>query len=251
MLSLVVYVIPYVLGIVLVMSLIGIYTHFRRARQAPYFRIRQDAARRGWRLVLLVLVLAAGIGGAITARRAIPPPDLATILPARPTPTPAGNVNVIPTVTPDPDLTPKNPLEGPPTITPTQPTPTLAPTPVISTVESLVTPPFNAVLRITAISSEISASRTPANAGETFSAGIPRVYVWFEFSDMVNGISWSRVLLWNGEVVRSESEVWTYGAESTAYHWFEAQGGWPAGQYEIRFYLGDKLVSSETFELVN
>ncbi len=49
MLSLLVAIAPYVLGVVALVALVGIFGNFNRARSAPYFRIRRDAASAGWR----------------------------------------------------------------------------------------------------------------------------------------------------------------------------------------------------------
>ena len=61
--------IPFVLGVVLLISLINVYTNFRRARRAPYFRIRRDSARSGWRWLLISLISAGAVVAAIVARR--------------------------------------------------------------------------------------------------------------------------------------------------------------------------------------
>ncbi|HEC23383.1 MAG TPA: hypothetical protein ENI95_10765 [Chloroflexi bacterium] len=254
MLPTIVYIAPYLLGILWLISLIGAYVNFRQARRAPYFRLRRDASRRGWRWTLMLVLTTGGIGGAMTARQFVPPPEFnfrPSLLFASPTPAPTLALVLPPTITPNPSLTPRSPFEGPPTITPTQPTPTTTPTPLIATVASSVTPPPDASLRITAISSGISADLRPVNTGTTFPAGTARIYFWLEFENMVDGVSWSQVLLLNGSVIRSESQEWDRGAEGSAYYWFGAQGGWPAGNYEVQFYVGDKLMATASFTIVD
>jgi hypothetical protein len=155
------------------------------------------------------------------------------------------------TATPDLTLTPGPLTEQPPTITPPPPTPTTPPTPLLVTIESQVTPPADAAITLTDISSDISADLRPVNPGRTFPAGIQRIYFFFEFGTMADGMSWSRVLLRNGEVVRSESEEWDRGPEGQAYHVFVAQGGWPGGSYEIRYYAGSRLLTTEVFSIIN
>jgi hypothetical protein len=224
--------------------------NFRRSRQAPYFRLRRSANQIAWRAVLGAVVGMAGILAALRLRQFVPPVDLAS-LGARFDA--AGNEEPPPLVPEQTDMPipTGETTAGPPTITPTQPTEAPTTTPVIATIDSQVTPPTNASLMITAVSSGISANLQPVDAGTTFPVGVPRIYYWVEFENMQNGISWSRVLLLNGTVVRTESEAWQQGTEGIAYYWFDAQGGWPLGQYEIRFYLGDQLRASETYEVVN
>jgi hypothetical protein len=52
-------------------------------------------------------------------------------------------------------------------------------------------------------------------------------------------------------VVRSESEAWSQGTDGTGFYYFEAQGGWPGGEYEIQFYLGDHLAASAEFAIID
>ncbi len=251
MLSLVVYIAPFLLGIVALVSLIVAVANFRRVQRAPYYRIRRESSRHAWRW-LLILVLAAGGGfAAVQVRQFVPPLDLEELFPPAPTATPTFGLGALPTLTTDPELTPRDIFEGPPTITPTQSPPTLSPTPYIATIESTVTPPADASLTITAVSSGISPNLTPVNVGDTFPVGTARIYFWVEYANMANGMSWSRALLLNGTVVRTESEAWERGSEGIAYYWFDAQGGWPAGSYEVQFYLGDRQVSSATYSVVN
>jgi hypothetical protein len=250
--SLLVYAIPYVLGVVMIAALLGAVTSFRRAQRAPYFRIRRDSSRAGWRWAAIFVVALAVTVGAIYARATLPPPDLQAILPAPLGPSSSQTPGpLVASSTPNLSLTPKNALEAPPSITPTQPTPSATPTLPIATIQSEVTPSPDASIRITDISSDISADLQPVNADTTFPVGLPRLYVWIEYASMADGVSWSRVLLLDGSVIRTESEEWVRGEEGSAYYYFDAQGGWPAGQYEIQFYIGDRLVESRTFSIVD
>jgi hypothetical protein len=66
---------------------------------------------------------------------------------------------------------------------------------------------------------------------------------------MTDGAAWSRVLLLDRTAVRTETEPWSQGQEGTAYYWFNAQGGWPPGEYVVQFYLGDRLLAEKSFTL--
>jgi hypothetical protein len=249
MLATLVYAAPWLLGVVCIVSLAQAYTHLRRARQAPYFRIRRDAARRGWRWVIVLIISGGGVVGLVSARSIVPPPQntLRTLFLASPTPFPT----IAPPPSPTSDFgltgTAQNALEETPATLLTPETLTVEVSPFISTINSPVTPSASAKLTITGVSSGISADRTPVDLNTIFPVGIPRVYYWFEFGNITEGISWSQVLLLNGSVIRSESEEWNRGESGSAYYWFGAQGGWPAGTYEIQFYLGDRMMSSATY----
>lgn len=250
MLSLIVYALPYILGIVLLIALVGSFSNFRRARGAPYFRIRRDATQAAWRWLLIALVCAGGLYGALSVRRTLPPPDLKTLWPSPPTVTPTFGILGMPTPTLNPNATPKESFAGPPTITPTQPTATPTPTPFITTLQSDVTPPANAAVKITAIANGITTERAPVGAGTKFPVGTPRIYVFFEFSNMANGVSWSRALLRDGSVIFSESEAWSRGEQGKTYDWFNAQGGGlSAGNYQVQFYVGEKMIAQGVFTI--
>ncbi|MBN1122140.1 MAG: hypothetical protein JXJ17_13770 [Anaerolineae bacterium] len=235
------------LGILLIASIIGLISNLRVYRKATYFTVRRDSARkvRRWFIVLIIAIggMAAGFRlRNIHSDEEGPPSDITT--PASPT------VESLPIATIDPSLTPKDLREAPPTITPTQPTPTQTPTLAIATAETSIEVPEGASLTLTAISSRITANLLPLDPGDSFAAGIPRIYFFFDYENLAQGVSWSQVLLYNGEVVRSQTETWTWGAVGKdVYYYFETRGGWPAGVYEVQFYLGDQLAASKTFTL--
>mgnify|MGYP001243231139 FL=1 len=251
MVSVVVFALPIIVGLIAIIALVAAFTNFRRARKAPYYRIRRQSNQKGWRWVLALLLAGAGAIAALQAQELVEPVDLQALLPQAGTATPTFALLAFPTGTVDLTLTPKDILSGPPTITPTDAPPTLSPTPYIATIETTVTPPVEASLALTAISSGISADLEPVNTGDVFPAGTPRIYYWVEFENMANGMSWSRALLLDGRVVRTESEAWERGTEGVAYYWFDAQGGWPAGRYEVQFFIGEEMVDSATYEVVN
>lgn len=247
MLSLIVYTLPYILGIVLLIALVSAFSSFRRAHKAPYFRIRRDAAKAAWRWMLVLLVCAGGLYGTLSARRTLPPPDLDSLWPSPPTVTPTFSILEMATPTLDPNATPKEPFTGPPTITPTQPTATPTPTPFITSLQSDVTPPANAEVSITAIASGMTTELMPVDPGTKFPIGILKIYVFYKYSNMADGLSWALALLRNGAVVRTEPALWEYGETGTRYYWFPAQGGFPAGNYQVQFYIGEKMVAQGVF----
>ncbi|MBN1428492.1 MAG: hypothetical protein JXB07_08905 [Anaerolineae bacterium] len=247
MLSLIVYVLPYILGIAVLVALIGGFSNFRRARSAPYFRIRRSATQAVWRWLLIALLCGGGLYATLSIRQTFLPPDLASLWPSTPMPTLAPSTLAMVTPTLDPNATPIDPFAGPPTITPTQPTLTPTPTSFIRGIPSNITPPANATIKISAISSGITSLLVPTNAGTEFPLGTPRIYVFIEFENMADGLSWSRAMLRDGSVIRSESEAWSRGESGVAYYWFDAQEGWPIGRYQIQFYIGEELNTQGVF----
>lgn len=251
MFSLLVYAAPFVLGVVLLLALVNVVGNFNRARSAPYFRIRRAAAQAGWRWLLVALVCGGGIYGALSLRDSVEPPDLTTLLPAPrlPGPTATFDINTLLTVTAGGSAATHNPLISPPTITPTLPPTTPPPTPFITTIAAPVTASPDAVIKLAAISTGISASLEPVDPGTFFSSGQPRIYFFITFDKMTNGLSWSRALIIDGKVYSTVTAAWDQGLKGNAYYWFESQSGFPVGSYQVQFYIGDKLSAQGAFTL--
>lgn len=148
--------------------------------------------------------------------------------------------------------TPPPPLTIPPSITPSS-VPTSEPitTALLTTIESPISAPLEATITITTLSSGLDANANPINTGTQFVAGLPRIYYWVSYRNMLDDIAWSQVLLRDGEIIRAESNTWNQGEEGTTYFWLEAQGGWPAGNYEIQFFIGDRMTDTSTYQMIN
>ncbi|MCC6905654.1 MAG: hypothetical protein IT326_07410 [Anaerolineae bacterium] len=248
MLSIIVYLLPFVSAVMLLIAVLGAAFSFRFASKARYFRVRRAATERAWRWVLAGVISLALGAIVLLLRDRVPPPEWAFLsrAPAE-TPTLAVPPTLLPT---EASILPASPTPEPPAADVTL-TPGPDGTPIIVTIDSPVTPPIEAALTLSTISSGISANQTPIDEGNAFTAGLPRVYYWVTYTGLADGSSWAQVLLRDGEVIRSESSAWSRGASGLTYFWFEAQGGWPAGRYEVRFYVGDRLMTGGTYDLIN
>ncbi len=251
MLAVLIYGAPYLFGLVILIAIINVIANIQRARKAPYYRIRRKASTAAWRWVIVAVLAGGAILASFSLRRFVNPIRLSDVLPARASATPV--LLAAPPTAAAATALAGTPAASPPTITPTQPaTPTATPTLYIATIESQVTPPANATLTITGISSGITADLKPVSMGTEFPAGIPRIYFWFDFSNMQNGVSWSPVLLLNDVVIRNDSAAWEWGSDGTGFYYaFEAQGGWPPGKYEVQVFIGDHKISSQIFDLIS
>jgi hypothetical protein len=252
-LPLLIYVAPYVLGLGLVVALVTAFGDFRRARSAPYYRIRRDSSRSAWRWLLIGILCGGGLYGVMTIRGSYGPPDLTTLFPTPDASGTSATLDLGSILTPGPgpgtEAATRNPLLLPPTITPTEPPTTPTATPFITTIEAPVTTSPDAAIKLESISTGISSSLEPVDPGTFFSSGQPRIYFFISFSNMSNGQSWSRALLLDTKVIRTVTEAWNQGEKGNAYYWFEAQGGFPQGSYQAQFYVGDKMVSQGAFTL--
>jgi len=243
-----------VLGLAVVLAVVNTGRNFYRSRRAPYFVLRRAAVVRAGRWAVVVL----GAGAALAVLMRVRPPTLAEATPRAPaiiieatSPSPVGT----PALPASPSSTPEVVAESGADPTGSSPTrvPSPTPSPLFVTRESDVTPQVDASMSITAIATGIDANFLPEDPGSTFEAETPRLYVFYDFEGMTDGASWSGVLLVDGQVFEEASfdQLWSLGSEGTnLYRWFDRDGGWPAGEYEIRFFIGDRLADSVTFRLV-
>lgn len=248
MFALIVYALPFLLVPLLLVTSIQVINHLRDAFTSPYYRLRSGALRSGMNWLMISVGLLLGLLWALNLRSSMAAPDLATLFTFSSTPSAQGLA--APGTTPLPDGATKDPFGVPPTITPTLPTPTTSPTPFVVPVESVITPLPGASMSITAIASQIGATFLPLDAGTQFAPGIQRIYIFFDYTSMSGGVSWARALVLEGKPVRVESETWKYNdSGKNAYYYFEATSGWPAGNYQVQFYIGAQMIAQAAFSL--
>ncbi len=240
----------------------------RRGRTGPYWRLRRAAGQRGGQLFLismtlfgLALALAIFSGMAslalMNARRAFgdQPTAAAELTEAAPAATDAPTITPTPTVAPS--LTPTSTPTASATASET-PTATITPTPTATYETALNLRAFpdarpanrNALIRVIAADSQLSASNTPLEPVTTFQAGIRRIYLFFSYRGMESGVAWSRLLYRNGALLQGSSLLWSLDAEGSSYFYFGSDDGYAAGQYTVEIRLGDTVVSQFEFTVL-
>lgn len=246
---------------------------FKRSRTDVFWRRRREAGQRGWRLFVLasglllfsavtcVLTVAIGLvsdkNEADAGRVSLTPPP--TVLAEN-----SNSVGTLPplTDTPPPDdlgsraTTPASiPLVVIVTATPVYtPTPSPFPTytPNVPPVVSSVTPQPGATLRIVALDDQIDANFGPVNPRTSFVAGVKRLYLFVEFSEMTEGVLWRRVIYKDGELFDDNAYLWGLESNGTGYFFFGHDSGFEPGNYEIRLFIGEANIpaSSMSFTVV-
>ena len=267
--------------------LISALFQLRRGRRGPYWRLRRQSSQRGAVLLLAALglfvtsvALAFYSGLAALAFRGIDdifrqsrsqfigvvvPTETATLRYTL-TPTPSSTPTLTPTNTATPTATSTVTL----TLTPTNTTtPTLTPTPTITptatatftataTVDSVLqlTPPApgltaraDARLRLLTVSDALAANNTPAQTGDTFAAGLTRIYLFMTFENMADGVAWSRVLYRDGQPIQGQAYLWSQGVAGESFFFFGNVDGYPAGNYEARLFIGEREMSRLEFSI--
>lgn len=256
----------------------------RRGRTGPYWRARRNAGQRGGRLFLasvglfiltVALAVYSGLAGiaytqinlllandpsglkGVSLPTATDPSDptrtpTATITPVPPTWTPSATATSSPTASATPSGTPSKTATPTPTITQT-PTITWTPTATFEVVLSLTPvsstrePRQDAAINLTTAAAGVNPDGTPRDPGNVFPPGSTRIFFFFNYSQMDNGLAWSRILYREGVPVQGQSYQWSMGESGSAYFFFGDQNGYPPGQYEVRLFLGADETSHLTF----
>lgn len=274
-------------GLALALFLLSLYL-LRRGRTAPFWRMKRAAWRRGGQLFVLSVVLfaltfalafftgfaAIALGGVDQFFNRRGPGDLYGIDPTVLTEASAvgqADFNRTPTATLDRSATPSdtptatatatllptNTLSPTPTATATpSDTPTITPTPTATfeTALRLGIPfgarpaPTDAVVRIVAADTAVSANGTPLEPREIFEAGLTRLYLFTSFRDMSNGVAWSRVLYRDDVLVQGATSLWALGPEGTGYFFIGSAAGYAPGSYRVELWIDQRVIS--TFEFV-
>lgn len=250
----------------------------RLGRTGSYWRLRRQAGQRGGKLLITsvaLFIIAAALafysGLAFIAFRGLDSllergtPGLrgvalptVTLTPGV-TSTPSVTPTAFPTETSTPTASPSTTPPPTPTLSPTTratstptPTPSITTTPTVTwtpsaTYESVLrlTPPAarrqhrsEASIQITALGDAISDNPTAAQPEIEFGPGVQRIYVFFSFEQMDNGVSWSRALYRDGVAVQGQAYLWGMGSSGHSIFFFGNDAGYPPGRYEIRLYLG-------------
>jgi len=93
----------------------------------------------------------------------------------------------------------------------------------------------------------VAEDNKPINPTTTFPAGITMVYGIFNYEGLKDGLEWTYTWYRDGELEATRTEIWKSGEEGSAWVNLWNDAGLPSGNYELRLYLGDKLLQSGTF----
>ncbi len=80
-------------------------------------------------------------------------------------------------------------------------------------------------------------------------AGARRLYFVLDYSGMRPGVTWTRVLYYEGVPMQGGAYFWGAQPDGRLIIFFGDGRGYPAGAYELRLYLGERLIDSATFRL--
>jgi hypothetical protein len=217
------------------------------AGRLPYFVMRRERASRGWRWIMLAMILGAGglvahLYGRPIAYRIVPP---------TPSVTPTTTITPTSTITPTPSITLTPTISATPTISPTA---TETPTPVLPEqirvlIRETVTPRPDAVFSPIQVATSLDNGNRAINPADTFDNPLAKLYGAFTYNNLQDGVVWTAIWYRGDEVVCFESMDWEDG--TGGFGFTDCQPGqWFPGDYEIQMFLGEEWKVSTRFSVV-
>jgi len=231
------------LGLVMAISIVVFLINYRHARHDALFIWRSAARARCRRLFGAMALQCLAIGAVVWLVLAGPSPTVARVALASPSTTPTQTRPI-----PAPSKTPAAAVVEP-TATATTPRPAASPTPTEVPAATSVPTAGNPRFHDIVLARAVSAHKAPVDAGNQFAVGSEVVYAFFSFSDVPAGAPWGYAWL-NGSIeMVHEATTWTWGRTGRAYIFFGPAGGYEAGDYGVRLYIGDQFQAEATFTI--
>ena len=237
--------------IVVLIALRNTVRAFNQSRRAPYYILREEAARAAGRWTIISLVcVALTIALAVLRSRAQAeapnePPATVTLTPTQPIatlgPAPTRTPSPTPTLTPTPTAFP--------TLTPTvTPAPSI-PAVLLTPIPNAISPDPDATFEFLTLASKIDENLNPLDPGLQFAAGTSRVYLFFRAAGVNDGAPWGLFCYRDGAIVDSFVGLWDDGTKVQTSRAFCALDG-RSGTYVLRAYLGTQLTLEVQFSLL-
>jgi hypothetical protein len=219
-----------------------------KARHAPIYVMRRSALGRATRLALAALILQA-----LAVVLLVLVPYLAAVVPVVTAPTATWTSVPTLTATPLPTSVPTiTPTRRPTATPPFIPTPTSAipiPPSALSPLPSAVPAGEDARIAVITLATEQDASGQPVDPGSEFLAGDHRVYVFFTYEGMENGVTTTFAWYKNSEFIDFCSDTWLWGLvegrdwgeRGRESYYCKLPGGWTPGTYQVRVFIETRL----------
>lgn len=246
-------IIPWVLGTLLVLTLIMLISSikaWRELKRSPYFFLRQQAEKRLQRYssisftFLLVTIAFAAYAWrtpqdtvarvAILTNTKPPEAEIIALLDKHTTvedisdSSESAVVNVVDVLRLDsgaPSLTP----QLPPEYDRFEPTAELKPDTALGEIQ---------------FSTEISEDYEAVDPGRIFPEGFFTLYATFSYDAMADGMEWAWVWRHNGRVVDGGNELWEYGDSGPGYIFYGPEEGFQTGEYTLDVWVNGELLTA-------
>jgi len=232
----------------MLLAIIAGWSQIQSARQLSYFTLRRERTTRGWRWVLLGILLGAlGLLSVFMGNRIA-----YVIVPPTPSITPTSTKTATPTITPTPTITLTPSITPTPTISPTA---TITPTPVLPEelgilLRESITPNPDALFSKIQVALLLGGFNQPLGARDEFELPVTKLFGTFTYENLQDGVRWTALWLRGDEVVCIETHPWDGGTGGYGYTECEVDV-WQPGLYEIRMFFGDTWKKSVRFLILS
>jgi hypothetical protein len=233
------------IGIAIAASVILAIRSIQAGRKLTFFRKRQDLIQQGWRLILLTIIL----GGAVIVLARFGEPVAYRYFPPSPTVTLTPTITVTPTIT----LTPSQTFTPTITLTLAQTYTPAIPAIVQTSIKTPVGVDTKAVFSVVEFSTQTK-DGVVINTASTFRLPITEMYGGYSFDKMANGVQWTAVWLYEGQVFCFETEAWKdapggYGYTNACNNKLNPVQ-WKPGEYEVQIFVGQTFKNSGRFSVI-
>ncbi len=92
-------------------------------------------------------------------------------------------------------------------------------------------------------SNDVDADLRATNPSRLFKEGSYTIYATFEYAGMNDGMSWSWVWRFNGQVISGGHELWNYGDEGPGYVFLNPEEGFSPGEYVVEIWVNEELTT--------
>jgi type VI secretion system secreted protein VgrG len=105
--------------------------------------------------------------------------------------------------------------------------------------EAEVTPNPDALFSPLQFARQIDEGLQPVDPAVEFENPIVHLYGTFSYNNMTDGVQWSALWYWEGELVYYESSPWEGGSGGYGYtDWAPDSDQWLPGSYEVQIFVG-------------
>lgn len=220
-----------IIGIAAVFSIILGFRRLVRSRNVPFFRKRHDQMVRGWRLVILSIVLIPMAWLILNYSE----PVIYQYFSPSPTITQTPQFTDTPMVTSTPAATDTPSITDTPLVTST---PSI-PGEIESAFEAEVQPNPDTAFSPLVFSRRIDNNWQPVDPAEEFANPVGRMFGTFSYDNMALGSQWSALWYREGELVHFSTRVWEFGTGGYGYtEWDPPSDAWQPGEYEVQIFVG-------------
>ncbi len=229
-----------IISIAAIFTLIFGINHLVKGRKIPFFRKRHDRMSRGWRLIVIAVILVPAAWLVLNFSE----PVVYNFISPSPTVTQTPTITITPSITVTPTITLTPIATDTPSITPI---PSM-PAEIEDEFEAEVPPNPGAVFSPIAFSRRISDDWQPIDPAEEFENPVGQLFGTFSYDGMAVGSQWSALWYWEDELVYYVTIPWQAGTGGYGYtSWDPASDLWNPGSYEVQIFVGTEWKVSGFF----